>query len=100
FIPSRAEGQKLVVVEGQGTTLKCVRTFESDGGELPSPLDPMDCGELGVSLVAEEHSATGIPRADSPMSATVSPSGIVWVTSGRQSDSPRFSQMLLNDFVV
>jgi hypothetical protein len=54
---------------------------------------------VGASLVYNELSPTGVPRADSPMTAGFG-NGIVWVTSGRQSDSPRFSNMTFNDYVV
>ncbi|MBK7860488.1 MAG: hypothetical protein IPJ65_18135 [Archangiaceae bacterium] len=100
FIPSRAEEQKLMVVDAKGSSLSCVATSTADGGVRPTPVDPRDCGEVGASLVEYELTPTGIPRADSPMSAAVSSTGMVWVSSGRHSDTPRFSQTNYNDFVV
>ncbi len=100
FVPSRAEGQKLMVVDARGTNLSCVQTLWADGGSRGMPLDERDCGEVGASLVEYERFGTGIPRADSPLSATVDSDGVVWVTSGKQSDTPRFSLMGFNDFIV
>jgi hypothetical protein len=100
FIPSRAEGQKLMVVEARRSVLSCVATRTSDGGTREAPMDPMDCGEVGASLVELERTETGVPRADSPMSAAVSPEGTVWVTAGRHADSPRFSMTNFSDYVV
>lgn len=100
YIPSRAEGQKLMVVDALGPQLTCVPMMTSDGGTFTAE-DPRDCGGFGASLVAEEHSTNGAPRADSPMSAAVSADGgHIWVSSGRQADSPRFSMTNFNDYVV
>ena len=100
YIPSRAEGQKLMVVEAVGNILSCVPTVTADGGGRPFN-DPRDCGEVGASLVEFERSSSGVPRADSPLSAAVSPDGgSVWVSSGRHADSPRFTMMNFNDYVV
>jgi len=100
FIPSRAEGQKIMVVDAKGTSLSCVPTLWADGGSRGEPRDPRDCGEVGASLVEYERGPTGIPRADSPLSATVDRDNVVWIASARHADTPRFSQMMFNDFVV
>jgi hypothetical protein len=89
-----------MVVSVNGTKMTCVPTELEDGGARPAPDNPNDCGEVGASLVAYELVGGGVPRADSPMGATVSSNGTVWVTSGRQSDTPRFSQTNQNDYVV
>ncbi len=101
FIPSRAEGQKLMVVDAHGTRLDCVPTIIVEDGGSRVGTDPRDCGEVGASLVELERIGNGVPRADSPMMATVSPdAGTVWVSSGRHADAPRFSMMNYNDYIV
>jgi hypothetical protein len=99
FLPSRAEGQKLMAVNADGLMLSCQPFGLIDGGPQPAPDDPRNCGMVGASLVYDQLTPTGIPRADSPMSAAYG-NGIVWVTSGRQSDTPRFSMTNFNDFIV
>ncbi|MBL8957523.1 MAG: hypothetical protein JNK82_42510 [Myxococcaceae bacterium] len=100
FVSSRAEGQKLMAIDARGTSLSCVRTLWADGGSRADPVDERDCGEVGASLVEYERTSLGVPRADSPLSVTVDGDGGVWVASGRHADSPRFSNMEFNDYIV
>jgi DNA-binding beta-propeller fold protein YncE len=79
FVPSRAEGHLLQTIEASGASLSCYEPPQGGGN---------NCISTAPSLVANQASATGLPRLSSPYAVGVSPEGIVYVTGLDAIDSP------------
>ncbi|MHB8878832.1 MAG: YncE family protein, partial [Myxococcaceae bacterium] len=90
FVPSRDERSPLQIIEAQGPRLSCFGAPEGD----------VDCGASAPSLVANEKTATGLPRANSPFGVGVSADGEVFVTELDAIDSPQGSVSNWHAFVV
>ena len=87
FIPTRAEGSLLQVVDATGpaaTSLSCVPVPASDVS---------DCTQNAISLVDVPEGSTeeDFPRAPAPFGVAVSAAGEVFVTHTVDADSPRGS---------
>jgi hypothetical protein len=90
LIPSRAEGSLLQAVDAQRETLSC-------------PFgDPEDCSVGAPSLVANERTATGKPRAPDPLAVAISQDGEpeAYVTHLALADSPTLSGTNYEGYVV
>jgi len=89
FIPTRAEGDLLEMVDALGTSVTCLQ-----GGN--------NCVDPSFSLTALERVGGGKPRAPEPIGVAVSSagSGDVFVTHLKAADSPPKSNQLLETYVV
>lgn len=94
FVPSRSEGDKLQILDVQGTKLSCA--YESPGG------DPLDCITHAPSTAANaaEPGSEGIPAAPEPFGVGLSDDGQLYVTSLRPADSPAGSLENLQAFAM
>ena len=99
FIPTRAEGDLLEIVDALGTSVTCLQ-----GGN--------NCIDPSFSLTALERVGNGKPRAPEPIGVAVSSAtncpldptvackGDVFVTHLKAADSPPKSNQLLETYVV
>ncbi len=104
FVPTRSELNRFYAIDAptpknasDPQQLNCVVPNVPDAGAPyfdPADAGPVDCTPTGQSLTALDQTATGIPRAASPIGIGVRADGQVWVTALSQADSPRGS--LLN----
>lgn len=101
FVPSRAEGSLLGVLEAPGvvgdrTPVGCY--FPSSGGDN-------NCISSAPSLVAYQTSlpdggTAGIPRAPAPMGVGISTDGDVFITHSTSADSPPGTLTNLHTYMV
>jgi hypothetical protein len=89
FVPTRAEGDLLEIVDAMGTSLTCLH-----GGT--------NCIDASLSLTAFERVGDGKPRAPEPIGVAVSSKGDgeVMVTHLKAADSPPKTNQLLETYVV
>ena len=91
FVPTRAEGDLLEIVDAQGSTLTCLH-----GGT--------NCIDPALSLTALENVGDGKPRAPEPIGVAVASSGDadvdVMVTHLKTADSPPKTNMNPETYVV
>jgi len=90
FVPTRAEGDLLEIVDAQGSTLTCLH-----GGT--------NCIDPTLSLTALENVGDGKPRAPEPIGVAVSSSSgndDVFVTHLKAADSPPKTNLLQETYVV
>ena len=90
FVPTRAEGDLLEIVDAQGSTLTCLH-----GGT--------NCIDPTLSLTALENVGDGKPRAPEPIGVAVSSSSEnddVFVTHLKAADSPPKTNLLQETYVV
>jgi len=87
FIPTRAEGDLLEIVDSQDGSLTCL-----NGGT--------NCIDPSFSLTAVETVAGGKPRAPEPVGVGVSRDGQVYVTHLRPADSPARTNQSLETYAV
>lgn len=90
LVPSRAEGSPLQVVDTTRERMAC----QGEGATT-------DCSVGAISLEANRLTPTGLPRAPSPFSVSISRAdGEAYVTSLQPADSPVASNTNLQSFVV
>ena len=89
FVPTRAEGDLLEIVDALGSTMTCFH-----GGT--------NCIDPALSLTALENVGDGKPRAPEPIGVAVSSSGDddVFVTHLKAADSPPKTNLLQETYVV
>jgi len=88
FVPTRAEGDLLEIVDARGSTLTCLH-----GGT--------NCVDPTLSLTALESVGDGKPRASEPIGVAVSSADAdVLVTHLKAADSPPKTNMNLETYVV
>ncbi len=87
FIPTRAEGNLLEIVDVQDGSLTCL-----NGGT--------NCIDRSFSLTALETVADGKPRAPEPVGVGISKDGQVYVTHLKPADSPAKSNRSLETYTV
>jgi hypothetical protein len=93
FVPSRAEGDKLQVVDATGTQLAC---------QYPAgPGTPLDCITNAPTTTANAiPGEVGKPAAPQPYGVALSQDGQVFVTSLQLADSPNGSRENLEAFAL
>ncbi|MFZ5469255.1 MAG: YncE family protein [Myxococcota bacterium] len=96
FVPSRAEGSRLHVLEapgvaGEGLTLSCFTPPQGGGN---------NCIADSPSLVELEGTKTGLPRAPEPYSMAIAADGELFVTHLQRADSPPDSASDFHSYLV
>ena len=92
FVPSRAEGDHLQVIDAKGTTLSCA------GGDGAAP---QNCASKALSLTghAINTDPVGQPAAQQPYGVGISSDATVYVTSLQSADSPIGSGQNISNFL-
>ena len=97
FVPTRAEGSLLQVIDATGpagTSLACVPD-DTGGGQVDCTLDALRLADVPAGSEEEDF-----PRAPAPFGVATSPAGQVFVTHNVDADSPRGSFTQERGYVV
>jgi DNA-binding beta-propeller fold protein YncE len=91
FIPTRAEGSYLDVVDANPASDRTLKCFTGDEA---------DCTQGALSLASVLDDGAVKPRADAPFGVSVSPDGAVYVTHIQHADDPIGSRTALSSYLV